>query len=75
MFVFTALSNLLVYPTLIVTYKNGLYYIYYLGIFTSFTSLMYHTLESFQIELFLLHDYDWHRLGNPPQPQQRGGRD
>ena len=64
MVVSTGLTNFLILPVLIMFYRRKMFFSVFIGVFTMFTSFMYHFTESIQVESLILNEYEWHRLDN-----------
>jgi predicted membrane channel-forming protein YqfA (hemolysin III family) len=59
----TGVSNLALLPTLKLLYLRGLYYHFFLGLFTILSSFMYHSTEYTDL-IILMEQKKWHYLDN-----------
>ena len=64
MLLITGFTNFSCLPCLYIVYQKGLYLQFHFGLFTAFTSFMYHSLESVRWRDLYLDKGTWHKLDN-----------
>ena len=63
-FIFCGLTNFSGIPAIYIIIKKRLYVEAYVSFLTFFVSFIYHTLEAFKIERFILTEDEWHQIDN-----------
>jgi Protein of unknown function (DUF3522). len=64
MMLITGITNAFTIPVILLMYRKNIIHRAFFGFFTGFTSFMYHTLESLDINRVFLDEGQWHRLDN-----------
>jgi hypothetical protein len=64
MFVHVGLGNLAIIPTMAVFYNRKQYLQFWVAIFTTLGSLMYHCMDAINMERFVVSEPEWHVLDN-----------
>ncbi|CAG9327154.1 unnamed protein product [Blepharisma stoltei] len=64
MLIITGITNFFGLPAIYVCYKKKLYFPFCIGLFTCFTSFVYHSLDSVLWSSFYIKSQEWHKLDN-----------